>query len=601
MKIIRKRLIGLPIIFIIVSSVSILSFVSINKIKKILIEQEYNKLKITRDIKKEQIRNYIIERVSDIDIISKSTDITDLVRILDQYSKIERDDPSYVINDIALPNNEFIEIYMKNGYSDMFIISLDGQIQYSHKNSVKPWVNINDKKFKKSGFKKVWQKVIEKKRIVFAETKIDKNSYRSSLYIGSPIYIDNKLKAVLIFHISNMNISKIMDFGEGYAKTQQDHLIGRNNIIKDNSLNCYSIHTNQKYKLDEIINQCDNEATRDAFNGHTGEKTFLKYNKKVLSAYAPLKLNKDLDWVILSEIDEDKVLLIPNRIKNTIIIDSIIFILIIIGMIIFLIYRILKDRRVEISKEKEVNENLKAINNELKQSGYEVKLENEKLEIRVDEEIEKNEHQKELLFQQSKMASMGEMIGNIAHQWRQPLNALSGLVVWINMKYNINQLNEEDMIIFKEKSNKLIQKMSNTIDDFRNFFSPNKTIEVFSVNSAIYEAIKFIEDSFLINNIVIVADFQTTKEIKNYKNELIQVLLNIFNNSKDAIKEKNITKGLVKIILEEVDKSIIIKIQDNGGGIKQDIIDRVFEPYFTTKFKSDGTGIGLYMSKMIIE
>jgi len=169
------------------------------------------------------------------------------------------------------------------------------------------------------------------------------------------------------------------------------------------------------------------------------------------------------------------------------------------------------------------------------------------------------------------------------------------------MKYNMKQLTEDDMIIFKEKSNQIIQKMSSTIDDFRNFFSPNKAIDTFSVDSAIDEAIKFVEDSFMLNNITVIKDFHTTKEIKNYKNELIQVLLNIFNNSKDAIKEQNIENGLVTIILEEREKTIIIKIQDNGGGIKQDIINRVFEPYFTTKFKSDGTGIGLYMSKLIVE
>jgi len=143
--------------------------------------------------------------------------------------------------------------------------------------------------------------------------------------------------------------------------------------------------------------------------------------------------------------------------------------------------------------------------------------------------------------------------------------------------------------------------MSSTIDDFRNFFSPNKSIDTFRVDSAIDEAIKFVGDSFIANKIEIIKDFKTTKEIKNYKNELIQVLLNIFNNSKDAIKEQNIENGLVTISLEENEKSVIIKIQDNGGGIKQDIINRVFEPYFTTKFKSDGTGIGLYMSKMITE
>jgi len=603
LKIITKRIkIGLPIILIIIISISILSFISINKTKKLLIEKEYDKLRITRDIKKEQIKNYFRERVSEIDIISKSSDIINLTTVLNEYSEIENPDTREISRAIATIENKFIERYMKNRYLDSFIISIDGEILYSNKNSIKAWNNIKDKEFKDSGLKKVWGKVIKSKKISFAETKIATNSYQSSIYIGSPIYIYNRLKAILIFQISNKNISKIMNFREGYANTQRDYLVGRDNIIKNSSAKCYNIHTQKGFILDKNINKCNSEATIEALNGHSGEKIVLNYNnKRVLSAYSPLNLNKDLNWAILSEIDENEVLIIPHKIKNTIIIDSIIFIIIIIAMIAFLIYQMLKERKKEISKTREINKNLKAINRELKLSGYEVKLENEKLEIRVDEEIKKNEYQKDLLFQQSKMASMGEMIGNIAHQWRQPLNALSGLVVWINMKHRMKQLTEDDMIIFKVKSNTIIQKMSSTIDDFRNFFSPNKSIDTFSVNSAIDEAIKFVRDSLIANRIEIIKDFKTTKEIKNYKNELIQVLLNIFNNSKDAIKEQNIENGLVTISLEENKKSVIIKIQDNGGGIKQNIIDRVFEPYFTTKFKSDGTGIGLYMSKMIIE
>jgi len=603
LKIVTKRIkIALPIIFIIISSVSILSIISINKTKKLLIEKEYDKLKITRDIKKEQIKNYFRERISEIDIISKSSDVINLTTVLDEYSEIKTPNTQDISRDIATINNKFIERYMKNRYSDSFIISLNGEILYSNKNRIKDWVNIKDKKFKDSGLKKVLEKVIKSKKISFSETKTIKNSYQSSIYIGSPIYLYNKLKAILIFQISNENISNIMNFEEGYAQTQRDYLVGRDNVIKNNSSNCYNIHTQKGYIPDKNINKCNSEATIEALNGHSGEKIVLNYNnKRVLSAYSPLNLNKDLNWAILSEIDEDVVLIIPHQIRDIIIISSIIFIIIIITLITILIRKMLKERKKEISQTREINNNLKSINRELKQSGYEVKLKNEKLEIRVNEEIKKNKYQKELLFQQSKMASMGEMIGNIAHQWRQPLNALSGLVVWINMKHRMKQLTEDDMLIFKVKSNTIIQKMSSTIDDFRNFFSPNKSIDTFSVNSAIDEAIKFIGDSFIANRIEIIKDFKTTKEIKNYKNELIQVLLNIFNNSKDAIKEQNIENGLITISLEENEKNVIIKIQDNGGGIKQDIIDRVFEPYFTTKFKSDGTGIGLYMSKMIIE
>jgi len=603
LKISTKRLkIGLPVIFIIIFFISFLSITSINKTKRLLIRKEYDKLRITRDIKKEQIKNYFQERVSEINILSKSSDIIDLTTILEQYSEIENPNTRDISRDIATINNKFIEIYMKNRYLDSFIISLDGKILYSNKRSINDWVNIKGKELKDSDLKNIWEKVIKSKKISFIEAKTTKEPYHSSIYIGSPIYINNRLKAVLIFQISNENISKIMNFREGYAKTQRDYLIGRDNIIKNNSSKCYNIHTQKNSISDKTLNKCNSEATTEALNGKAGEKIVLNYNnKRVLSAYSPLNLNDDLNWAILSEIDEDEVLIIPHKVRNTIIIDSIIFILLIITMIAILIYKVLNDRKNEILKTREINKNLKAINRELQQSGYEVKLENEKLEVKVNEERKKNEYQKELLFQQSKMASMGEMIGNIAHQWRQPLNALSGLVVWINMKYSMKQLTEDDMKIFKDKSNHIIQKMSSTIDDFRNFFSPNKAIDIFRVDSAIDEAIKFIKDSFVANGIEIKKDFKTTKEIKNYKNELIQVLLNIFNNSKDAIKEQKTGKGLVTISLEENEKSVIIKIQDNGGGIKQDIINRVFEPYFTTKFQSDGTGIGLYMSKMIIE
>jgi signal transduction histidine kinase len=196
---------------------------------------------------------------------------------------------------------------------------------------------------------------------------------------------------------------------------------------------------------------------------------------------------------------------------------------------------------------------------------------------------------------------MGEILENIAHQWRQPLNALSALNVGLAMRYNAGKLSDYEMLLFKEKSNHLIQRMSDTIDDFRNFFYPDKSVERFRVDVAINEAINFIKGSYTINNIKIINYSASHIEIRNHKNELLQVLLNIFNNSKDAIKEFNSQNGVVIIDVIESEKWIKITIQDNGGGIKQDIIDRVFEPYFTTKFKDDGTGIGLYMSKMIVE
>jgi len=207
-----------------------------------------------------------------------------------------------------------------------------------------------------------------------------------------------------------------------------------------------------------------------------------------------------------------------------------------------------------------------------------------------------------MLFQQSKMASMGEMIGNIAHQWRQPLNALSITNSHLVKKYKDNSLNDEFVEKFSTKSKNLIQKMSSTIDDFRNFFSPNKEKENFLLSDAIDSAIGFVDDSFKSNDIKLNISNTSKVMINGYKNELVQVLLVVLNNSKDAMKSTNKIEGMVDITAKEIDVNYVsIFMQDNGGGIKKEIIDKVFEPYFTTKFESDGTGIGLYMAKMIIE
>jgi len=212
-----------------------------------------------------------------------------------------------------------------------------------------------------------------------------------------------------------------------------------------------------------------------------------------------------------------------------------------------------------------------------------------------------SEEEEQLMKQQAKMAVMGEMIGNIAHQWRQPLNSLSALNIGLGLKHKTGNLTAEEMQKFKEKSNDIIQNMSETIDDFKNFFQPNKLKETFYVNEAIECAIGFISDVYSEHKIKISHCTNMDIEINSYKNELMQVLLNIFNNSKDAFIEKGIINPSVTITTVQSKEEVVITIQDNAGGIEADVLERIFEPYFTTKFQSQGTGIGLYMSKMIIE
>ncbi len=202
-----------------------------------------------------------------------------------------------------------------------------------------------------------------------------------------------------------------------------------------------------------------------------------------------------------------------------------------------------------------------------------------------------------LLFQQSKMAAMGEMIGNIAHQWRQPLSTISVISSGIKMQLEYGLLEEGSLISSMDNIQNSVGHLSNTIDDFRDFFKPNKSKSSFNINDLINRTLKLISAKLKAEEVKIVLEVSPLK-IRTLENELIQVVMNILKNSIDAFKNQNPKLIFIKTIQKEND--LIIHIKDNAGGIPKNILDRIFEPYFTTKDKSQGTGIGLYMTEEMI-
>ena len=212
-------------------------------------------------------------------------------------------------------------------------------------------------------------------------------------------------------------------------------------------------------------------------------------------------------------------------------------------------------------------------------------------------EIYKKEKEKDkMLTNQSKLAAMGEMIGAIAHQWRQPLNELSLRIQLLKSIYKKDELDEEYIKQHIAKNMKTIRFMSDTIDDFRNFFRVDKKKNTFEIKQAIQE-IANIQHAQLKNHDIELEITGDTFSFYGFKNEFQQVILNIISNAKDAL-QKNKTQD-PKITIHT--KQGLITINDNGGGIEKSVISRVFEPYFTTKDQGEGTGMGLYMSKMIVE
>ncbi len=203
------------------------------------------------------------------------------------------------------------------------------------------------------------------------------------------------------------------------------------------------------------------------------------------------------------------------------------------------------------------------------------------------------------LIRQSRLASMGEMLENIAHQWRQPLHRISLSLSIIDTLLKRDKL-DRNMIEKKLKgSEENLQYMSNTIDDFTNYFSINKIQENFKIYDVIKNAQSLLESR--LRGIKIILPNNIDISLKSFKNEYLQVILVILNNSIDNFKNKEIKDPMIKISIIDTKGSVYLDISDNGKGISKENIDRIFDPYFTTKFKEEGTGIGLYMAKMLVE
>jgi len=250
---------------------------------------------------------------------------------------------------------------------------------------------------------------------------------------------------------------------------------------------------------------------------------------------------------------------------------------------------------------RQIEKFLNSYNAQVKQKTEELELLNKTLESRVHEEILKSREQEQLLIQKSKFIALGEMISNIAHQWRQPLSQLSALLMTLKLKHRMDKLDKASMEGKCAEAENIVEYMSHTIDDFRNFFMPNKDKKEFSIKESVEEVLRIVGKSITNQNMTIDVDIPKDKKIFGYKSEYEQVVLNLLSNAKDAIIASHKEDGMITIRLRITGKITRLSIQDNGGGITIKPIERIFEPYITTKEQNEGTGIGLYMAKLIIE
>lgn len=262
---------------------------------------------------------------------------------------------------------------------------------------------------------------------------------------------------------------------------------------------------------------------------------------------------------------------------------------------------LLGERPVILANVRDVTER-KRVQAALAARQEEISALNRDLALRVREATEKNRQKDILLLNRTRLAAMGEMIGNIAHQWRQPLNALS--IVLANMRFEFEAAcgeEGEELAAAHRQAGEILRKMSATIDDFRDFFRPDKERKVFDVATAIGDALLLVEANLAQHGIALRVTARKNPRVMGFPGEFSQVALNLVGNARDAILASGVRDGVISIRLMERHGQAVIHVRDNGGGIPEANLPRVFDPYFTTKSDNGGTGLGLYMSKTIIE
>lgn len=423
-------------------------------------------------------------------------------------------------------------------------------------------------------------------------------------YIKEPLSIATKFKTIFINDWSDLKNKKI-----GITK---DYSIIKELRKKYPYLNIVETQSTkdglEKVANGELFGQIDNLQTINYYiqSFYWGElKISGKFDELYVLGMASNKddlvlshiLQKTVDNISKEEFNEisNKWLVqkeVVKEIDYSLLVKILFFVILIILMFIYWNFRL----KVLVSQRTAL---LEEANEKLKEKSKMLEDLNKSLNDRVREEVETNRQNELILMQQSKMASLGEMIGNIAHQWRQPLSVISIGATGLKIQKEAGILNDEEFIETCDSINNNAQYLSNTIDDFRNFIVGDREEVKFNLNQNINSLIDFVLGKSKSHNVNIVTKLDKDIELHGFPNELLQCYINIFNNSFDAFNDKQKEKYIfISTIIEA--ENITVSFKDNAGGIPEDILPKIFDPYFTTKHKSQGTGLGLSMTYNLI-
>lgn len=400
-------------------------------------------------------------------------------------------------------------------------------------------------------------------------------------FINSLSTLNNK-KISILENYSVLNILKekykniefipVKDVDEGLEKVIKKEVFGHIDTIPTAWYKLQSKYLTQlsiSAKLDETVDLSIAVRNDDSTLFGIFQKSVLSIDNSVkdeiLNKWVSIEYKKEFDYSVLKKI-----------------------VLVIFAILLAILYRQKLLNRVNTELKGKVEEKTKEL----------IDI-NHDLEERIKKEVEQSLKKDRLLSQQQKMISMGQMLENIAHQWRQPLSLITTNASGIKLKKQLKDLDDEFLDNSLNSILNTSKYLSNTIDDFRYFFKPQKEKTNFYIESCCKKTIDLINSNLLSHDIKVIYKIEDI-EIFGYENELIQVLINILNNAKDALISSNNSEKLIFIDIFKKEDKAIIEINDNAGGIDENIIESVFEPYFTTKHQSQGTGIGLFMCQEII-
>jgi len=552
----------------------------------------------------DNVQNQLIKSKNDIAIKNYKKDLENLKHTLDLILSKAKNTLTVIsiakLNDSNVLNrfqNRF-EYYMTNidEISSMKYISLNG----------KELIHVSNKRL----FNKVDTKS-------YLDENIFKVALTNDFFIGDVYFSQNnemmiklsksvldvnsnKIVGVMIIEVSMSSIQdlmsdKLVDFDAVILMNKNTNSAIYKSSMAQNISNEIFLTQN-----DEISNIVINKnkylvASIDYINGHLNMKFSLLIKESNLFIDINKTLNKNLQFLLIIIIISSFIMFFILR-----------YMLKPLNILIYDIKKLSNDISSSFSSKQEFSDEIGEIKyyfyhfvELIKEDKKRISDFNKLLKIKIKDEVKKNQLSQELLMQQSKMASMGEMLESIAHQWRQPLSIITTSSTGMKLEKEYDLLTDKQFYLSCDSITNSANHLSQTIDDFRSFFKQEKTKKAFNLKDVYQHTLNLLISKFKNKDIEIIENIEELSVI-GFGNELVQVYMNILNNSRDELEIKD-QKRLIFIDIYQENEYAVIKIKDNAGGVPDDIINDIFEPHFTTKGERDGTGIGLYMSKKIIE